>query len=255
MDNRNRKRGSENGMLTVEAVLCLVPFVLVILGIISFINIFMVHSKVQVALYETANELSAYTYFYQALGVRDADGKLGSDIESGTTQLTAFLEDIETARANLEHTEIDNIDIDQTKEDFTDVIDSGRELVSSPKTLIRNVVYMGIGKAEEAGKSWLASLVAKPLTQNYLNTSTSLLSSGGQSADEYLKAFGVRGGMDGMDFGKSTIFTDSDHKMIDIVVEYDLDVYFFRLLFKDPSIHIVQRAVVPAWLDGDGRSY
>lgn len=248
MDNQNRKRGSESGMLTVEAVLCLMPFVLVILGIISFINIFMVHSKVQVALYETANELSAYTYFYQALGIRDADGKLGSDIESGTVQLTAFLEDIETARANLENK-------NATEEDFKGVINSGRELVSSPQTLIRNIVYMGIGKAEEAGKSWLASLIAKPLTQNYLNTSTSLLSSGGQSADEYLKAFGVRGGMDGMDFGKSTIFTDSDHKMIDIVVEYDLDVYFFRLLFKDPSIHIVQRAVVPAWLDGDGRSY
>lgn len=248
MDNQNRKRGSESGMLTVEAVLCLMPFVLVILGIISFINIFMVHSKVQVALYETANELSAYTYFYQALGIRDADGKLGSDIESGTVQLTAFLEDIETARANLENK-------NATEEDFKGVINSGRELVSSPQTLIRNIVYMGIGKAEEAGKSWLASLIAKPLTQNYLNTSTSLLSSGGQSADEYLKAFGVRGGMDGMDFGKSTIFTDSDHKMIDIVVEYDLDVYFFRLLFKNPSIHIVQRAVVPAWLDGDGRSY
>lgn len=248
MDNQNRKRGSQSGMLTVEAVLCLMPFVLVILGIISFINIFMVHSKVQVALYETANELSAYTYFYQALGIRDADGKLGSDIESGTVQLTTFLEDIETARANLENK-------NATEEDFKGVINSGRELVSSPQTLIRNIVYMGIGKAEEAGKSWLASLIAKPLTQNYLNTSTSLLSSGGQSADEYLKAFGVRGGMDGMDFGKSTIFTDSDHKMIDIVVEYDLDVYFFRLLFKDPSIHIVQRAVVPAWLDGDGRSY
>lgn len=253
MVKQSSKKGNENGMLTVEAVLCLVPFVLVILGIISFINIFMVHSKVQVALYETANELSAYTYFYQALGVRDKDGKLGSDIESGTTELTAFLEDIETARANLEHTEIDNIDIDQTKEDFTGVIDSGRELVSSPKTLIRNVVYMGIKKGEEAGKSLLVSLIAKPLTQNYLNTS--FLGNGGQSADEYLKAFGVRDGMKGMDFNKSTIFTDSDLKMIDIVVEYDLDVYFFRLLFKDPSIHIVQRAVVPAWLDGDGRSY
>ncbi len=246
MDSANNKKSDEAGMLTVEAVLCLVPFVLVILGIISFINIFMVHSKVQVALYETANELSAYTYFYQALGVRDADGKLGKDIETGTTEITAFLEDIETARANLEGGSV-------SKEDFTGVIDSGRELVSSPKTLIRNVVYLGIGKAEDAGKSPLIATIAKPLAANYLDTS--FLSSGGQSADIYLKAFGVRNGMNGMDFGKSTIFTDADHKMIDIVVEYDMDVYFFRLLFKDPSIHIVQRAIVPAWLDGDGGSY
>lgn len=246
MGSSNSKKNDENGMLTVEAVLCLVPFILVILGIISFINIFMVHSKVQVALYEAANELSAYTYFYQALGIRDADGRLGQDIVAGTTEITAFLEDIETARANLEGGSV-------SKEDFTGVIDSGRELVSSPQTLIRNVVYLGIGKAEDAGKSLLIATIAKPLVQNYLDTS--FLSSGAQSADTYLKAFGVRNGMNGMDFGKSTIFTDTDHKMIDIVVEYDLDVYFFRLLFKDPSIHIVQRAIVPAWLDGDGGTY
>ena len=125
--------------------------------------------------------------------------------------------------------------------------------MSSPKTLIRNVVYLGIGKAEDAGKSLLIATIAKPLAANYLDTS--FLSSGGQSADIYLKAFGVRNGMNGMEFGKSTIFTDADRKMIDIVVEYDMDVYFFRLLFKDPSIHIVQRAIVPAWLDGDGGSY
>lgn len=246
MGSENSRQNAQSGMMTVEAVLCLVPFILVILGIISFANIFMVHSKIQVALYETANELSAYTYFYQALGVRDADGKLGQDIAAGTTEITKFLEDVETARANLEGGTV-------SSEDFTGVIDSGRDLVDSPQTLIRNVIYLGIGKAEDAGKSILISTISKPLTANYLNTS--FLGIGGQSADEYLKAFGVRNGMNGMDFGKSTIFTDADHKMIDIVVEYDLDVYFFRLFFKDPSIHVVQRAIVPAWLDGDGGSY
>jgi len=246
MGRKNSKKNAESGMMTVEAVLCLVPFILVILGIISFANIFMVHSKIQVALYETANELSAYTYFYQALGVRDADGKLGQDITAGTTEITKFLEDVETARANLEGGSV-------SQDDFTGVIDSGRDLVDSPQTLIRNVIYLGIKKTEDAGKKILISTISKPLTENYLNTS--FLSSGGQSADEYLKAFGVRDGMSGMSFDKSTIFTDSDHKMIDIVVEYDLDIYFFRLLFKDPSIHVVQRAVVPAWLDGDGGTY
>lgn len=240
------KRDNEDGMLTVEAVLCLVPFILVILGIISFINIFVVHSKIQVALYETANELSAYTYFYQALTIRDADGKLNEDIASGTTEITAFLEDIETARAKLEDGSV-------TKEDFTGAIDSGRELASSPQTFVRNLVYYCMGKAEDIGKGALAEHIAKPLVLNYLDTS--FLGSGGQSANEYLEAYGVRDGIDGMDFSDSTIFTDTELKMIDIVVKYDLDVYFFRLLFEDPSIHIVQRAVVPAWLDGDGGTY
>lgn len=240
------KNNTENGMMTVEAVLCLVPFILVILGIISFMNIFMVHSKIQVALYETANELSAYTYFYQALGVRDADGRLHQDISGGTAELTAFLEDIETARANLEGGSV-------SQEDFTGVLDSGRELVSSPQTLIRNIVYLGIETAEEAAKKALIAAISGALVENYLDTS--FLNSGGQSADAYLKAFGVRDGVKGLDFGQSAIFMDSELKMIDIVAEYDLDIYFFRLFLKDPSIHVVQRAIVPAWLDGDGGSY
>ena len=61
-----RKR--EEGMMTVEAVLSLVPFIIAVLGIISFINIFAVHNKIQYALYQMTNELTSYTYFYEALG-------------------------------------------------------------------------------------------------------------------------------------------------------------------------------------------
>ena len=39
--------------------------------------------------------------------------------------------------------------------------------------------------------------------------------------------------------------------MIDIVVEYDIEVYILKLFLKDPTIHVVQRCVVPAWLNGD----
>ena len=75
---------SEKGMMTVEAVLCLVPFILAILGIISFANIFMVHSRVQHAIYEAASELTAYTYLYQVSGWRSADATLIKDSEKLT---------------------------------------------------------------------------------------------------------------------------------------------------------------------------
>ena len=75
------------------------------------------------------------------------------------------------------------------------------------------------------------------------------------SADEYLKYFGVRDGIDGLDFSESRLFSDDDYQMIDLVVEYDLEIYILKLFFKDPSIHVVQRCSVPAWLDGDGVTY
>ena len=88
---------SENGMMTVEAVLCLVPFLLAILGIISFANIFMVHSRVQHAIYEAASELTAYTYLYQVSGWRSADETLIKD----SAKLTDFLNSFDEARAAL----------------------------------------------------------------------------------------------------------------------------------------------------------
>ena len=63
------KKTGEEGLLTVEAILGLVPFILVILGIISFIDISAVHNKIQYAMHQMGNEISAYTYFYEALGL------------------------------------------------------------------------------------------------------------------------------------------------------------------------------------------
>ena len=75
------KKTGEEGLLTVEAILGLVPFILVILGIISFIDIFAVHNKIQYAMHQMGNEISAYTYFYEALGIRSADLGLKADAD------------------------------------------------------------------------------------------------------------------------------------------------------------------------------
>ena len=55
-----------------------------------------------------------------------------------------------------------------------------------------------------------------------------------------------------MDFGKSRLFCDADYRMIDLVVEYDVEISLFKLFLRDPAVHVVQRCSVPAWLDGDG---
>ena len=75
------------------------------------------------------------------------------------------------------------------------------------------------------------------------------------TADAYLRYYGVRNGMDGLDFGESQLFSDDKYRMIDIVVEYDIEVYILKLFLRDPTIHVVQRCSMPAWLDGDGVTY
>ena len=49
------------------------------------------------------------------------------------------------------------------------------------------------------------------------------------TADQYLKYYGVRNGISGLDFGSSQLFNDNDRSLIDIVVEYDIEVYILKL--------------------------
>lgn len=253
----------EEGMITVEGTLSLVPFIIVILGIISFINIFAVHNKIQYALYQMGSELSCYTYFYQALGIRAADLKLKSDIDVSTEKLDGAIGDLEEFLSQIQIFEESMRDedkrddvIEQGQEALrqgAQLAQTGRDLVSDPKALLRGFIYLGMEKAESAAKSFLLEIISNGLMGVYLDGSFSRYLP--MTADEYLRYYGVRDGMDGLDFGRSELFSDDKYRMIDIVVEYDIEVYLFKLFLKDPTIHVVQRCSMPAWLDGDGVTY
>lgn len=262
----------EEGLITVEAVLSLVPFILAILGIISFTNIFMVHNKIQYALYQMGNELSGYTYFYQALGVRAADLGLQNDIDSqtedldrGIEELNSFLSQIgelEDSAGQFRESDYSNIEenfenlrqqAQETYERGETFAKTARELVSDPQALLRGFIYLGIEKGEKAFKSFLLQVFSSGLMRVYLDESFAGYNP--MTADQYLRFYGVKDGIDGLDFSQSDLFSDEQYRVIDIVVEYDLEVYFFKLFMKDPTIHVVQRCTVPAWLDGDGRTF
>ncbi len=266
------KREREEGMITVEGVLSLVPFIIVILGIISFINIFAVHNKIQYAMYQMGSELSCYTYFYQALGIRSADLNLKTDVDKNTEKLDGAIGEVEDFLSQISSFEdslnrAKNSNLSNVQENTNDLISQGeqtydkgkhlaqtaRELISDPKALLRGFIYLGIEKGEQAGKTLLLELISNGLMSIYLDESFSGYHP--MSADQYLKYYGVRGGMDGLDFGESEMFSDSEYRMIDIVVEYDIEVYILKLFLKDPTIHVVQRCSIPAWLDGDGVTY
>jgi len=241
------KENNERGLLTVEAVLSLVPFIMVILGIISFINIFMVHNKIQYAMYQVGSELSGYTYFYEALGLRSGDLALKSDIDSETAPVDTAINDISDFIGSLNSLS-------------PSVIQGGRDVVSDlrgfardPKSLLRGIIYLGIEAGENKGKQLLISWMSEGMVEKYLDES--FLPSGAMNADTYLKKCGVKNGLQGLDYTNSQLFQDGGYRMIDLVAEYDVEVYIFKLFLKDPTIHVVQRVTIPAWLDGDGVKY
>lgn len=276
-----QKQSSEKGMLTVEAVLSLVPFIMVILGIISFINIFMIHNKIQFAMQQMGNELSCYTYFYQAFGVRAGDKELNREIDIQTqgvdqtiADIDSFLTAIDSLGGSMEQAGNSSLSDPQGAVDaYKEALDalqnadetgkkafnSIADRVKDPRGTLRGLIYLIMEKGEEAGKSLLLEMISPIMINSYLDTG--FLGGQSMSADEYLRYFGVKDGLAGLDFSESSLFSKSasngnlEFRMIDIVLEYDIEVYILKLFLKDPTVHVVQRCVVPAWLDGDGQPY
>lgn len=100
MTKKNYKN-KDKGMMTVEVILSFTLFAVVIAILIYFINIFLVHNKIQYAINSAAHEISGYSYFYEALGLREANQDFVSGwkgdtdkIDDTVTNMVDFLTDI-----------------------------------------------------------------------------------------------------------------------------------------------------------------
>lgn len=252
------KKG-ESGMMVVEAVLSFTVFIMAVSAIVYLITIFTLHNKVQFAINSTAHELAAYTYLYQALGIRDADRAVKRDgekyvsaIDDTADQIADTLNKIETLSGDLSGTtELSPEHIKQTIGDLKAAGESGKEsakkvkdLVSNPNDLIVGFIYMAFDIVDAKVKNIFANAAAATMAKKYLVQ-------GDKDADAYLTGMGVEGGYAGLDFSSSTVFCDEGYRLIDIVVEYDVDLSFVRLLIPEAKLHIVQRATVAGWLGGD----
>ena len=140
-------------------------------------------------------------------------------------------------------------DGNKTYKTSKEILETGKKFAKDPKSLLRGVVYLGIENVEQAGKNLLLQVMVSGLADKYLAEAA-----GNKTADQYLLGYDVKDGMNGLDFGESEFFKGAGNS-IKIVVEYDIKLYFWGLFLKDNSLHVVQRVDIPAWLDGDGKSY
>ena len=255
-----KREKNESGMITVEAVLSLVPFILVILGIISFINIYMVHNKVQYALFQIGSELTAYTYFYEITGLREVDKVFTEDADRETEKLdtmiektSSFIEQLGTLQTSISNGGDFIEEGEKTLGAGNEVWEAGKDLASNPDKIVSGAAYLAMETVLQKLKTGALGWLTEARLSSYLASEIPGVLS--MSADEYLKAAGVKNGLEGLDFSKSKLFMDENKKMIDIVVTYDLEISFFKIFFKNPYITIAQRCAVPAWVDGDGTHY
>jgi hypothetical protein len=253
-------RRDENGMMVVEALFSFTIFVMVIAAIVYLIAIFTVHNKIQFAINSVAHELASYSYLYQAFGIRSADSTISSDgatyvknIDDTTNQVIDTLNKIEAL--NTGGTSLESLSVSDVQNKWSQInsaYESGKEsssmiynLVSNPNDLLVGIIYMAADAAATETKSLFAQYASIALTGKYLKNND-------MTADEYLRSMGVIDGYDGLDFSNSSVFCDSGKRLVDIVVEYDIDLSFVKLLIPKGKLHMVQRVTVAGWIDGDG---
>ncbi len=266
-----KKNDSESGIIVIEATIVLFLFVVFTSLIIMFIPIFMTHNKVQFALTQAANELSSYTYVYEALGIKDADETIGTDAEASTGSANTAvgdsvqaiddaLEFIETINSSLSGIQNDpwGVDYEQfianVEKSGQDVLQSGEQAIDSisvmakeysenPRLLLLAMGHYGFQTLEDSAKGYLGQVLGKALVEKYLVN-------GELDADGYLKSMGITDGMKGLNFKGSSLFADEDYRVIDINVSYEIELWFTLIPGLD-SITIEQRCATTGWL-GDG---
>jgi hypothetical protein len=252
----------ESGMMVVEALISFTIFVIVVFVVIYLTVIFTLHNKVQYAINSTAQQLASYSYLYKAVGIRSAEEKIKEDgskyvssIDDAADQIADTLNKIESLKGDTDKENFTSLDADaiQSKIDsLKEVGDSAEktatkvtELANNPNDLMVGVMYLAFDAVDVEAKKLFAQTAAKLMVQQYLKM-------GSNSADEYLKGMNVIDGLAGLDFEGSSVFCDSDSRMIDIVVQYKVDLSFAKILIPDGYINIVQRATVAGWINGDG---
>lgn len=296
-----RLSGSESGMIVVETVISFTVFLVTIFSIAYFINMLILHNKMQFAINSAAHELASYTYLYAAFGGRDASLALKNDnaentgmidnaagsayssyqkvvnatgsIQSAAGETVNFLTQLqgfgETEGSGDSGVDLENLaqqldrlgdsavqtgqavqgavgDVGDAANQVMDTVNQVKGLLRNKEGMISGLAYIAVEGAEYGAKKLMGMGAAYLLTKGYLKQ-------GSMSADEFLKAYGVKDGYGGLDFSGSTIFCDSDFRTIDIVVEYDVEPGFVRLILPDSvKLHMVNRVTLPAWLDGDG---
>ena len=247
----------EHGYIVVETVGTFVPFVLLLVSILSLVNIVAVQARMHFALTQAANTISMYSYTLEVLGVAgeltklaDKAGPVGDGLRDMRNDVNAAINGISTLTGIFEA-------IGRVGSVLDRALGWGGEFTSDPKGSFQNILSYG---ANELRNKAFEELV-RPLVGRYL-------ANGEKTGDEYLKGVGVVNtaakseGLEALEFFSIWNFGAGDSVLIDengnirLVVNYEIKYTFGGLpLPFSPTLRITQAAVTKAWLNGSGKGY
>ncbi len=224
----------EKGYIVIEAIGAFLPFVFLIISILSLVNIVALQSRIHYAMTETANAISIYAYTLEVTGV-------ASEIVGISERGDKFAAKADDIKKNLDIlvrnvTDISETSVDDAYNSASNIYSTGEAILENPKEVLNYIVSSGVDAASSI-------VIFQPLISRYLTN-------GEMSALEYLESANVIGGLE---LSNGTNFLDKDGN-IKIVVNYDVH-YKFGLLPVGPILPITQTVKTKAWLNGNEKGY
>jgi len=265
----SKKNNYEKGMVTIEATLALTTYLFVFMMIFSIITICRAQAKIQVALNNTCQEISQYSYLYGLSGLDESLAKFQteanntkSDINGLTGNVIDVFESIQTLRKDaseaVEKTDITNPTAMMTEwenlaTDLKDVENTSlaakeklAEMAENPQQLLFGMAKLIGSEALEVGKS---KLIAAPITRALMKKH--LKRNDSDTAENFCRSVGIVDGYDGIKFDNSTLFPYGSPE-ITLVASYKIKM--LKLLPIDVEFSITQSAKAKGWLHGDASS-
>jgi len=142
---------NEDGYIVVETVGTFIPFLLLVISILSLVNVVSMQARIHHALTQTANTLSMYSYVLKVTGIADEFIAIDSRAHDFENNITSAIDGIMTF-------DLDNVDLNF---DFshTDIINygvnAGRNFVTA--NLVRPLLMLYLSGRQVSGAENLES--------------------------------------------------------------------------------------------------
>ena len=267
------KKNEEKGMVTIEATIALTTFLFAFIMIYSIITICRAQAKIQVALNNTAQEISQYTYIYGLSGLDQTLAKFQQEANNTKTEVNGLVkntihvfEGIQALGEDVKSVDIGNVDsmlsswddisqdLQTSQSDFTAVKTQIENMAKDPQRLLFGMSRLIASEGLEIAKSRaIAEPITRALIQKHLkrtdnDTANAFCRSVGIVPGTYL---GTTSYFNGIDFSNSTLFPCGSAE-ITLVATYK--VKLLQLLPIDVEFTITQSATTRGWLHGDKTS-
>ena len=263
------KAKSEDGSVSIEATLSLTAFLFAFIMIYSIISLCRAQAKMQIALNNTAQEISQYSYLYGMTGLDESLKKFhdkADETKSDVNKLVGNVADVfdsiqqvgkdAQSLSDTPSINIGNIDslLDKCEgyaNDINNAVGSVQSvqaqieaMASNPQELMFGMARLVVSETMTVAVSrFIAAPVTRALIQKHLKRSAT------DTADAFCRSVGIVGGFNGIDFTHSTLFPKASEE-ITLIAAYK--VRLLQLLPIKTELSITQSASTKGWLHGDG---